>query len=136
MPKRQRRSDCPIHFAMETFGDRWTLLILRDLLLKSRSTYSEFLNADERIATNILADRLQRLQSDGLVVRSKDGRYRPTTKALDLLPTLVEMILWSASYDQATGTPPEFIERAHLDREGLLAELRSACSVATEQADQ
>jgi DNA-binding HxlR family transcriptional regulator len=121
---------------METFGDRWTLLILRDLLLKGRSTYSEFLNADERIATNILADRLQRLQSDGLVVHGEDGRYRPTSKALDLLPMLVEMILWSASYDEETGTPPEFIEQAHHDRDGLLAELRSACSVATEQADQ
>ena len=75
MPQRRRRSDCPIHFALETFGDRWTLLVLRDLLLKGRSSYSEFLGAEERIATNILADRLARLQQDGLVVHEAEPRH-------------------------------------------------------------
>ena len=93
MPQRRRRSDCPIHFALETFGDRWTLLVLRDVLLKGRSTYTDFLMAEEGIATNILADRLTSLQRDGLLARAPGGRYRPTTKAIDLLPVLVEMIL-------------------------------------------
>ena len=132
MPQRRRRSDCPIHFALETFGDRWTLLVLRDLLLKGRSSYSEFLGAEERIATNILADRLARLQEDGLVVHGADGRYRPTAKALDLLPLLVEMILWSATYDQDTAAPEAFIERAREDRDALVAELRAAVSPAEE----
>ena len=132
MPQRRRRSDCPIHFALETFGDRWTLLVLRDLLLKGRSSYSEFLGAEERIATNILADRLARLQEDGLVVHGADGRYRPTTKALDLLPLLVERILWSATYDQDTAAPAEFIERAREDRDALVAELREALPPAEE----
>ena len=126
MPQRRRRSDCPIHFALETFGDRWTLLVLRDLLLKGRSSYSEFLRAEERIATNILADRLARLQEDGLVVHGADGRYRPTAKALDLLPLLVEMIVWSATYDADTATSAAFTERAREDREALVAELRAA----------
>lgn len=130
MPQRRRRSDCPIHFALETFGDRWTLLVLRDLLLKGRSSYSEFLRAEESIATNVLADRLHRLQQDGLVVHEPDGRYRPTAKALDLLPLLVEMIVWSATYDEDTAAPAEFIERAREDRDALVAELRASCATA------
>lgn len=133
MPQRRRRSDCPIHYALETFGDRWTLLVLRDLLLKSRSSYSDFLHAEEGIATNILADRLQRLQEDGLVVHGADGRYRPTGKALDLLPVLVEMILWSATYDEDTAAPAAFIKRAREDRNALVAELRAACAAAEEE---
>jgi DNA-binding HxlR family transcriptional regulator len=133
MPQRRRRSDCPIHFALETFGDRWTLLVLRDLLLKGRSSYSDFLHAGEGIATNILADRLQRLQQDGLVVQGADGRYRPTTKAVDLLPLLVEMILWSATYDEDTAAPAAFIQLAREDRGALLAELRAACTAAEEE---
>ena len=131
MPQRRRRSDCPIHFALETFGDRWTLLVLRDLLLKGRSSYSEFLGAEERIATNILADRLARLQEDGLVVHGADGRYRPTAKALDLLPLLVEVIVWSATYDEGTGAPAAFVQRAREDRDGLVAELRASCTAAS-----
>lgn len=134
MPQRRRRSDCPIHFALETFGDRWTLLVLRDLLLKGRTSYSDFLHAGERIATNILADRLQRLQEDGLVVQGADGRYRPTAKALDLLPLLIEMILWSATHDPDTAAPDAFIQRARQDRDALLAELRAACTAAEEES--
>jgi DNA-binding HxlR family transcriptional regulator len=126
MPKRRRRSDCPIHFALETFGDRWTLLVLRDLLFKGRSTYTEFLHAGERIATNILADRLERLQKDELIEQRLDGSYRATQKAIDLMPVLVEMIAWSAAYDSDTAAPAEFVERVHNDREVLLAELRAA----------
>jgi len=133
VPRRRRRSDCPINFAVETFGDRWTLLVLRDLLLKGRSSYSEFLRAEEHIATNILADRLQRLQEDGLATRGADGRYRPTAKALDLLPVLVEMILWSATHDQGTAAPAEFVERARHDRDSLVAELRSSCTTVQTQ---
>src|SRR6266852_3799676 len=64
MSKSRRRSDCPIHFALEVFGDSWTLLIVRDLMFKGRTTYTERLRAEEGIATNILADRLARLRSE------------------------------------------------------------------------
>ena len=99
---------------------------MRDLLLKGRSSYSDFLRAGEGIATNILADRLQHLQDVGLVVHEADGGYSPTEKALDLLPMLVEMIVWSATHDDRTAAPAEFVERARMDRDGLIAELRSA----------
>lgn len=135
MRQRRRRSDCPIHFGLEIFGDPWTLLILRDLLLKGRSTYSDFLNAEERIATNVLADRLSRLEQDGLVVaerghgptpgRARAYRYRPTPKAVDLLPVLLDIIAWSAVYDPATAADPEFVARLVRDRAGLEQELRA-----------
>lgn len=131
MRQRRRRSDCPIHFGLEVFGDPWTLLILRDLLLKGRSTYSDFLHAEEGIATNVLADRLARLEQDGLVVadRGVEGgrahRYRPTSKAIDLLPVLLETITWSATYDAATAADPDFVARLRADRAGLERELRN-----------
>jgi DNA-binding HxlR family transcriptional regulator len=130
MRRRQRRSDCPIHFGLEVFGDPWTLLILRDLLLKDRSTYSDFLHAEEGIATNVLADRLARLEEDGLLSaeRGTEGgrarRYRPTSKAVDLLPVLLEIIAWSASHDPGTAADPDFVTRLRADRAGLEGDLR------------
>jgi len=121
--RRQRKSDCPIHFALETFGDAWTLLVVRDLMFKGRSTYSDFLRAEEGIATNILADRLVRLEQDGVI--TKEGtRYRLTRKGIDLLPVLLEMIAWSARYDPGTAAPPDFVRRVQTDREGLIQETR------------
>ena len=124
MPRPRRRSDCPIHFALETFGDRWSLLIVRDLLLKSRSTYSEFLRGGERIATNILANRLEQLGAAGIVARQEStGRYLLTEKGAELLPVLLEMIAWSGRHDPQTAAPPEFLRRLREDRAALMAEL-------------
>ena len=131
MRRRRRRSDCPIHFGLEVFGDPWTLLILRDVLLKGRTTYSDFLHAEEGIATNVLADRLARLEQDGLLSadRATGGgrarRYRPTSKAVDLLPVLMEIIAWSARHDPATAADPDFVARLRTDRAGLEHDLRS-----------
>ncbi len=144
MRRRRRRSDCPIHFGLEVFGDPWTLLILRDLLLKGRSTYSDFLHAEEGIATNVLADRLTRLEQDGLVVADRGAgggrahRYRPTSKAIDLLPVLLEIIAWSAAYDPATAADPAFVARLRSDRAGLERDLRdqvAALASATTQEE-
>jgi len=130
VPKRIRRSDCPIHFALEVFGDRWTLLILRDLLFKEETTYGGFLRGEEGIATNVLADRLSRLERDGIIVkepheRGSKGRYYLTTKGIDLVPILLETIRWSARYDERTAAEPAFVERLDKDRTGLEREIRS-----------
>jgi len=127
---RRRRSDCPVHFGLEVFGDQWSLLILRDLMFKGRTTYTEFLRAEESIATNVLADRLVRLEQDGIVTSERDGRtgrsvrYRLTSKGVDLLPVLLDIIAWSATYDLRTAAEPEFVERLRSDRSGLEADLR------------
>ncbi len=142
MRRRRRRSDCPIHFGLEVFGDPWTLLILRDLLLKGRSTYSDFLHAGEGIATNVLADRLARLEQDGLVVADRGAgggrayRYRPASKAIDLLPVLLEIIAWSAAYDPATAADPAFVARLRSDRAGLERDLRDQVAVLASATTQ
>lgn len=128
--EREPRSHCPIAFALDLFGDKWTLLVLRDLLLKGKRQYHEFLASEEAMATNILSDRLRRLEREGLVTKSRArgaGRqyvYQPTRKALDLLPVLVEISFWSARYDPATAAPPALMRRIRKDREGFLREVR------------
>jgi DNA-binding HxlR family transcriptional regulator len=130
MRHRHRRSDCPVHFALETFGDAWTLLVIRDLIFKGRTTYGEFLRAEEGIATNILADRLSRLESDGVIVKERGERpnaprYRLTAKGIDLLPIMVEIIGWSAKHDPKTAADRAFVRRLRTDRAALLSEIRA-----------
>jgi DNA-binding HxlR family transcriptional regulator len=129
MAKQKRRSDCPINFALEVFGDKWTLLIIRDLMFKGKSYYGEFLQMEEKIATNILADRLLLLENTGIVTRTIDDAhnskkiYKLTRKGIDLLPVLTEVILWSAKYDKSTAADPTFIRRAKKDKAGLLEKI-------------
>ena len=126
----ERRSDCPLSIGLELFGDKWTLLILRDLLFKKLSTFKEFENSGERIATNVLSDRLQRLQEQGIVTSQRhetDARvvtYLPTGKGLDLLPVMVEIILWSAKYEK-TAAPPKMIEKMTNDRDAFIDSVRA-----------
>lgn len=120
-----RKSDCPIHFASEIFGDRWTLLIIRDLMFKGKKYYGEFLNSEEKIATNILADRLALLEQEGIVSKKQDENhklklvYSLTQKGLDLLPMLTEIILWSAKYDENTAADVDYVEMAKSNRSVL-----------------
>lgn len=131
MRRRHRKSDCPVHFALEVFGDAWTLLIIRDLMFKGRTTYTDFLRAEEGIATNVLADRLVRLEEDGVIEKDagNDGpsakRYRLTAKGIDLLPVLLEVIGWSARHDPRTAADKSFVRRLRRDRCGLEEELRA-----------
>jgi DNA-binding HxlR family transcriptional regulator len=98
-----RRSDCPVNFAVEALGDKWSLVILRDMIFWGKKTYGEFLRSDEKIATNILADRLSYLERESLISKSPDPDdkrkdiYRVTEKGLSLVPMFIEMIAWSAS---------------------------------------
>lgn len=98
-----RRSDCPVNFAVEALGDKWSLVILRDMIFWGKKTYGEFLRSDEKIATNILADRLAYLEREGLISKSPnpgDKRkdiYCVTDKGLSLVPMFIEMIAWSVS---------------------------------------
>lgn len=124
-----RKSDCPIHFASEIFGDRWTLLIIRDLMFKSKKHYGEFLNSEEKIATNILADRLVLLEQSGIVNKKQDDNHKSklvyslTQKGLDLLPVLTEIILWSAKYDENTAADVGYVEMAKSNRSTLHAQI-------------
>jgi DNA-binding HxlR family transcriptional regulator len=132
MRRRHRRSDCPVHFALEVFGDPWTLLIIRDLMFKDRRTYTEFLRAEEGIATNVLADRLTRLEQDGIIAKDEaaGGGYRLTPKGIDLLPIMMEIIGWSAKHDPRTAADREFVRRLRADRDRFTKELRATLRAA------
>jgi DNA-binding HxlR family transcriptional regulator len=99
---RRLRSDCPVNFAVETLGDKWSLVILRDIIFWGKHTYGEFLKSDERIATNILANRLENLENEGLISRSphatdkRKDLFNVTEKGVELIPVLIEMVAWSA----------------------------------------
>jgi len=110
MPRKKsppnRRSGCPLNASVEMLGDRWSLLIIRDMMLLGRRTFKEFLGSYEGIATNILADRLRRLEAYGIIAAlpdPSDGRkliYQLTPKGIDLAPVLTEMVLWAARHEQ------------------------------------
>jgi len=127
----QRRSDCPISYALDLFGDKWTLLIIRDMLFKQKRRYGQFAESEEKISTNILADRLARLEGEGLVTKEADpenGRqfvYALTPKALDLAPMLIEMILWSAKYDPHSAADRAFVRKGKSDRAQLVRDVIS-----------
>jgi DNA-binding HxlR family transcriptional regulator len=101
-----RRSGCPLNASVEMLGDRWSLLILRDMMLRGFRSYGEFLESYEGIATNILADRLKKLIAYGIINTQKDpldGRklnYVLTAKGIDLAPVLTEMVLWAARHEK------------------------------------
>lgn len=124
------RSNCPINFVLEAFGDRWTLLIVRDLMFKGKRKYGEFLESDEGIATNILAERLQRLEENGIISKTiaEDKRsaiYRLTDKGKDLLPMMLEITAWSAKHDPETNTPRDFLPKFRKFRQELVASILS-----------
>ena len=107
---------CPVRFGMSQFGDKWSFLIIRDLMFKGRKYYHEFIEAGEGISTNILANRLADLESNGIVSKSKDPIkgsrfiYKLTQKGIELMPMMLAMIDWAEKYDSETEVPKDFIK--------------------------
>ena len=132
--KRERRSPCPISFSLDLLGDRWTLLILRDMILGSGRHFRDFVDSEEGIATNILADRLERLERNGIVRRMPDPNdrrrhvYLPTERGLDLIPVLLELIVWGGKHDPETPVTPEFLRRIREDRDAVISGYRERVS--------
>ncbi|MBI3715855.1 MAG: helix-turn-helix transcriptional regulator [Betaproteobacteria bacterium] len=124
-----QRSDCPISIALEALGDRWTLLIVRDLMFKERKTYKDFLQAEEKIASNVLAERLHRLEALGILSKRADPQdarrnvYRLTAMGLDLAPMMTELVLWSARHFK-TGAPAEALQMMTEHRKQFLKQIR------------
>lgn len=126
---RQRRSGCPISIALELLGDAWSLLIVRDLMFKERRTFNDFLTGGEGIASNILADRLRKLEDADIIAKRRDPQdarrfiYRLTSKGIDLAPVLVELVIWSARHEQ-TDAPAAVVRSMRADRDGFVANVR------------
>jgi DNA-binding HxlR family transcriptional regulator len=127
----KRRSDCPISFGLDLFGDKWTLLIVRDILLYNRTHFRDFA-PNERIATNILADRLERLESAGVIEKHQDPKlknqfiYSATQKGKDLAPILAEMTLWGFLYDEKTPANKNYVNTIKTKHATLVKRMLSA----------
>lgn len=127
--KSKPRSGCPVSISLEVFGDRWSLLIIRDLMVRGLRTFREFQQSGEGIATNILAERLQRLEAAGIITAEAEPadrrkvNYRLTEKGIDLVPVLLELLIWGARHEE-TGLPSALIAKMASRREEVLAEVR------------
>lgn len=128
-PKPKRRSGCPVSVSLDVLGDRWSLLIVRDIMVRAFRTFKHFQQSGEGIATNILADRLRRLEAVGVVVSEPDPAdrrrvaYRLTEKGIDLAPVLLELLVWGARHLE-TEAPCAAIEAMAQHRTAILAEVR------------
>lgn len=123
------KTHCPINYAQESFGDRWSLLIIRDMMFYGKRYYGDFLKSAENMSTNILADRLGKLTDHGIICKTLDKQnhskyiYSLTKKGVDLLPILLETIAWAAKYDAKTEAPTSFVSRLKNDRASLVREI-------------
>lgn len=126
--KPKHRSGCPVSISLDIFGDRWSLLIVRDIMVRGYRTFKEF-QQSEGIATNILADRLQKLEAAKIITSEaaeNDRRrinYRLTEKGIDLAPVLLDLLLWGAKHEE-TGAPCALMVKMAQNREAVLAETR------------
>lgn len=124
------RSHCPTNFAVEHFGDKWSLLIIRDLMFKQKRHYNSFFESDEKVSTSVLGDRLKTLEASGIITKGADEskksriKYSLTQKGIDMLPFMVDMIVWSGTYDVETEAPQDFLNEATNNREALLTSIR------------
>ncbi len=132
MPRRvksRRRSGCPVSLSLEILGDRWSLLVIRDLMVRGFRTFKEFEDSDEGIATNILSDRLRRLETNGIITAEAEktdrrkGSYRLTKKGIDLAPVLLDLLIWGARHEESLA-PRALMTQMEKNREGVIAEAR------------
>ena len=133
-PVKAHRSLCPINLVLEAVGDNWSLLILRDLMFRGHSSYQAFLRSEEGIATNILADRLQRLEQNGLISKAADPAdarkfiYALTAKGADLAPLLVEMTLFANRHEKRIDMPKEVVADMVRNKSAFAARMIRSCS--------
>jgi DNA-binding HxlR family transcriptional regulator len=136
----KRRSGCPLNASVEMLGDRWSLLIIRDMMLRGFHSYKEFLESYEGIATNILADRLRRLEAYGIIGTERDpsdGRkvvYKLTAKGIDLAPVMAEMVLWAAAHED-TGNEA-LVTELQKDKQGVIAAVRQRWAASASAAEK
>ncbi len=127
--KIKHRSGCPVSVSLELLGDRWSLLIIRDLMVRGLKSYRDFQHSGEGISTNILADRLRKLEASGIITAEKEAtdrrraNYRLTEKGIDLAPVLLELLIWGARHEK-TGAPCAVIDTMASNRVKVLAEAR------------
>jgi DNA-binding HxlR family transcriptional regulator len=126
MLRSKRRSDCPVSSSLDIFGDKWSLLIIRDLMDAKECTYGDFLKSPEGIATNILATRLQNLEENKLIEKldHPDSKakvlYRLTKKGIDLVPVMIEISLWAEKYFSIPADRKAMLKEVKKDKAGFI----------------
>lgn len=129
MKKTEKRSDCPLSASLDIFGDKWSLLIMRDMIFHNKSTYGDFLKSEEKIATNILATRLLNLEEHQIIKKLEhpDSKakvlYKLTEKGIDLLPIIVEIQLWADKYFTLPDSIKVIIEEGKKDKSEFIETL-------------
>ncbi|NQX39045.1 helix-turn-helix transcriptional regulator [Pedobacter steynii] len=122
------RSDCPISCSLDIWGDKWSLLIVRDLMFSKQCTYGDFLKSGEKIATNILASRLQMLEMNGVITKQDHPEskakvlYKLTQKGIDLLPIMIEINLWADKYFTLSAERKEMLAEVKKDKGAFIKE--------------
>ena len=118
-----RRSGCPVSCSLDLLGDKWSLLIVRDMVFGRKRSFKEFLASPEGIATNILTNRLKRLEDSGIISKQPDPEnrrqivYTLTEKGIALIPVLVELRCWGAIYESAPNVDPDEVQRMQQDKQ-------------------
>jgi len=124
------RSHCPTNYALEHFGDKWSLLIIRDLMFKGKRHYNEFFESDEKVSTSVLGDRLRQLEKFGIISKGTDDvkksriKYSLTKKGIAMLPFMVDMIVWSGEFDKETKAGRDFLTQAINNRDQLISSIK------------
>ena len=126
MKDTKKRSDCPVSCSLDIWGDKWSLLIVRDLMIAKQCTYGDFLKSDEKIATNILASQLQTLEENKIIIKSDhpDSKakvlYKLTQKGIDLLPLMIEINLWAEKYFTIPAARKAMLKEVKKDKEKFI----------------
>jgi DNA-binding HxlR family transcriptional regulator len=126
MENDKKRSDCPISCSLDIFGDKWSLLIIRDLMFWEKNTYGDFSKSAEGIATNILATRLQLLEENKIIEKQEhpDSKaknlYQLTAKGIDLMPIIIEIYLWAEKYSDTPAELKALYKEAKKDKEAFI----------------
>lgn len=126
----QPRSECPISYSLDVFGDKWSLLIIRDLMFTNKCTYNDFMKSAEGIATNILAARLKSLEENGIIEKlehpeSKAKKlYKLTSKGIELLPIMMEIYFWTEKHVAISAELKATIKEAKKDKEKFILQVR------------
>lgn len=142
MEKSELRSDCPINYALEFLGDKWSLLIIRDFVFEGKRFYKELLSSKESIATNVLSDRLKRLEKLEIIkseVYEKQRTqkvYTLTEKGKDLIPVLIEIILWSSKNKDGLNVSHEFLAKLDKSKDEIIQKIRTSVGTKTFSANQ
>ena len=131
------RSSCPVSCALDILGDKWTLLVLRDILFKRKRYFREFLMSPEKIASNILADRLKKMEAAGMILRRYDPSngckiaYTVTEKGMDLIPAILALLRWGAKHEVASSKHDQLIAQFDRNPQEAIAQRRSLLSIGS-----